>query len=197
MFQDHRSKKTNKLGFHDLCKIIDIGFTKDDIMAVDFHAHPFGINNSDDAMYVSVQGNQYYIKPRNWWMEQRARILITTTEALIAQVASRINKQDNRPHIRVHRLDDDAFISPDCIRLRRDRRASKEKINELVQDRLSSGMDFVITDMADGSEVSLSSHISARGRNDLKDKHISSVLTFLAQDEFCRLQYHCAEIRYL
>jgi hypothetical protein len=180
----------NKLGFHDLCRIIDIGFNKDDIMSVDFHSHPFGINNSDDAMYVRAHGNQYYIKAREWWMQQRARVLITTTEALVAQVASRINKQDDphwTPQIRVHRLDDDAFVSPDCIRLRRDKRASKDKINELVQDRLSNGMDFVITDMADGSETNLSSHISARGRNDLKDKHISSVLTFLAQDEFCRL----------
>ncbi len=31
--------------------------------------------------------------------------------------------------------------------------------------------------------------VSARGRNDLQDKHISTILTFLAKDEYCRLNF--------
>lgn len=190
IFNDHGTKKMKKLGFHDLCRIINIGFAAEDLTTVDFHAHPFGINNSDDAMYIGTHGTGYYVKPRRWWMKQRARVLITTTEALVAKVASRINKNDDKhwiPQIKIHRLDDDEFVTPDSVRLRRDKRASKSKIDYLVQDRLADGIDFVISDMADGSHSVLSTHVSARGRNDLKDKHISTILTFLAKDEYCRL----------
>ncbi|WP_157946927.1 hypothetical protein [Thalassobius sp. I31.1] len=190
VFRDHGTKKMKKARFDDLCSIIDVGFTSDDIMTVDFHAHPFGVNNSDDAMYIKAHGDSYYVKPRSWWKDLKSRVMITTTEELVAQVASRINKTSDHkwiPQIRVHRLDDEEFVAPDCIRLRRDKRASKGKIDDLVQDRLADGMDFAISDMAQGSKSSVSSHISARGRNDLQNRNISTVLTFLSKDEFARL----------
>ncbi|MCG7492947.1 hypothetical protein [Thalassobius sp. Cn5-15] len=189
IFSDHGSDKMKTLGFHDLNQIIDIGFDSQDLISVDFHQHPFGINNTEDAMYLSSHGTSFYLKVRNWWFQQRARLLITTTEALVAQIARSIKNPNNptRAAIRVHRLDREEFTSSDSIRLRRDKRASKDKIDRLVQDRLGDGMDFVITDMANDLNGSVSSHISARGRNDLKQVNISTVLTFLAKDEYCRL----------
>ncbi|MBO9406182.1 hypothetical protein J7399_01985 [Shimia sp. R9_1] len=190
IFSEHGSDASKALGFHELCRIIDIGFTLDDEVRVDFDANPFGINNSDDAMYRSTNGSTYYVKARNWWTTQRARVLFTTTEALVAQVAHRINKSDRThwvPDIRVHRLDRDEFTTSDSIRLRRDRRASKANIDELVRDRLRGDKDFVITDMSSDHGSSVSTHVSARGRNDLQEANICTVLTFFAKDEYCRL----------
>lgn len=190
IFSEHGSDASKALGFHELCRIINAGFTSDDVVPVDFDANPFGINNSDDAMYRSTHGSTYYVKARNWWTTQRARVLFTTTEALVAQVAHRINKSDHThwvPDIRVHRLDRDEFTTSDSIRLCRDKRASKSKIDELIRDRLRGDKDVVITDMASDHGSSVSTHVSARGRNDLQEVNICTVLTFVAKDEYCRL----------
>lgn len=190
IFSEHGSDASKTLGFHELCRIINAGFTSDDVVPVDFDANPFGINNSDDAMYRSTHGSTYYVKARNWWTTQRARVLVTTTEALVAQVAHRINKSDHThwvPDIRVHRLDRDEFTTSDSIRLCRDIRASKSKIDELIRDRLRGDKDFLITDMASDHGSSVSTHVSARGRNDLQEANICTVLTFVAKDEYCRL----------
>lgn len=190
IFSEHGSDASKALGFHELYRIINAGFTSDDVVPVDFDANPFGINNSDDAMYRSTHGSTYYVKLRNWWSTQRARVLFTTTEALVAEVAHRINKSDHThcvPDIRVHRLDRDEFTTSDSIRLCRDRRASKSKIDELVRERLRGDKDFAITDMASDHGSFVSTHVSARGRNDLQEVNICTVLTFLAKDEYCRL----------
>ncbi|UTS82232.1 hypothetical protein OL67_003336 [Phaeobacter piscinae] len=190
ILNDHGSVYMKGLGFHALCRIIDIGYDTADLNTVDFHAHPFGINNKDDAMYVSTHGSQYYLRPKNWWVQQNCRVLITTTEALVAQVARWINKGGERiwvPQIRVHRLDGEEFLAADYIKLRREKGASKKGIGGLVRDMLDNGADHIITDMANNASVNVSTHISSRGRNDLQDKNIRTILTFLAKDEYARL----------
>lgn len=88
----------------------------------------------------------------------------------------------------MRRTDNEEFVSPDSVRLICDKQASKSKIDALVADRLGSGFDFVISDMMTGGlESRVSSHVSARGRNDLQDKNISTILRFLSQEEYCKL----------
>ena len=119
-------------------------------------------------MYRKLDGVGYYVRPKSWWHDLRARICITTTEAHVAAVAKSMQDGAGIPSFRVHHFDNPACFPIDAVPLRLDWAARKDDIadlaTQLATDR-DDPVDLVITDMAKGPFTM--THDGARGRNDL------------------------------
>ncbi len=178
----------SEIGFHRINEVADLNFGHDDIVHVDFHAMPFGVANKPDALYRAAHGRAVYVRDQTWWSKLKARVVFTTTETLPADVAAAIFAQSSPRRGRVVRWDGDAFFPRDHVRLKVETRANKKKIDDLVTDILTDPnqqTDLIISDMASGPQVM--SHARARGSNNLSDKDLASVLTYIGEVEYMEL----------
>lgn len=187
-FKTRASVEQKEFGFDNILSVIDAGFQPEHLIVVDFEKLPFGRDNHDEGLYKGKSGAGIYVKEKSWWFDTRARISVTTTESLVAEIAGRLFDADGCKAFRVERWDGEQFFYKDEIELIPDNRACKAHIQDLVDDVLTDPNDpteVVITDMAKGGDVY--SHHKARGRNDLDGKNISTVLTFIGGEEYAKL----------
>jgi hypothetical protein len=188
VFMDQASDGLKEIGFYDTISIIDANFQTEHRVVVDFERLPFGRDNTDEGLYKGKTGSAIYLKEKSWWLDTRARIAVTTTESLVAEVASQLRDADGRKVFHVERWDSEQYASSDVLELILDTRACRKRIQELAEDVLADLTDpteVIITDMAEGENIY--THLSARGRNDLDDKNITTVLTFIGGDEYAKL----------
>lgn len=210
----HRSVKS-KIGggpnFDDCCGFIDADFTDEDRQSVVFDRFPFGKDNTEEGIYRSKNGEAVYIKTRDWWIRCRSRVVITTTEKLPVSIISGLrwpnpmhsveaDGQENSERqaemavssrmlgFNILPLDHDSILPPEHLRMRRDVRASKTRVRELTLELLSEdhgGFDLVITNEVKNSRVM--NHATTKGRNDLTDKRIATIITYIGPDHYAEL----------
>jgi hypothetical protein len=85
-------------------------------------------------------------------------------------------------------LDHDAVVPPEHLTMKLDVRASKQRVNELTLELLSEehgGFDLVITNEVKNSRVM--NHSKSKGRNDLADKRIATIITYIGPDHYAEL----------
>lgn len=179
------------MNFHKCMTIIDARFKPEDQVPVDFNRYPFGIENSDRSIFKGTDGQIIYIKQQDWWKRLRARIAITTTERLPVQVLKALSWEGNRQTLErfaVLELDREETFPIEHLAVELNASASKTEVGKLAVQLLTApldAVDVVITNYATGSGVF--SHKAARGRNDLADKNIATILTFIGPDQYSAL----------
>lgn len=177
-----------EIGFHRINELADLNFGPGDVFNVDYNAIPFGVAHKADALYLRSHGQVVYLRSKTWWTDLKSRVVFTTTEALPAGVAAAIFASSTPRCGRVVRWDGDQFFPRDPVQLKIDDRANKKNIAELATDVLSDPTrpaDVVIADMVKG--VDIMSHVSARGSNGLRDKHLATTLTSIGEREYMEL----------
>ncbi|WP_282059474.1 hypothetical protein [Roseobacter litoralis] len=194
-FINQASDDLCEIGFYHVKRIVEAGFQPEDRVVLDYDVLPFGEENTEDSLYRGQSGNVIYIRPRDWWYRTKARICVATTEQLVAEIAGQLRNDAGDRVFRVERWDEDRFFPIDNHLLILDRQARKKDIQNLVDTVLADSENptqLVISDMATGEHVH--THASARGRNDLDDKHITTVLTFIGPAEYAVL--NAVAVRY-
>lgn len=176
------------VGFHEMLEIAAANFSECDKVQVDFWAAPFGRDNHENGIYRSQSGQTIYIKPKDWWFRTRSRIVMTTTEQLIVDLANSLVDDAGKQAFRIELWDIPSVFNADPIILKVDSRACSRNVQELADSLLSDQIapaDVIITDIARGPRIV--SHISAQGRNDLTQANIATILTHMSPDEFAKL----------
>lgn len=180
--------RTKDMNFHKLTEIIKAGFKLEDQVAVDFNRFPFGVENSDESMFKATDGKVIYVKPKDWWPRLRARVVITTTERLPVEVIRTLSwsgYQGRSERFAVLALDREVTFPVEHLSVELNADASKSKVQGLVTRLLNDPddpVDAVITNYVTGTNIY--SHKGARGRNDLADKNIATILTFIGAGQY-------------
>jgi hypothetical protein len=78
--QTQQNAENSPVTFEEVLQIHEIGYTDQDLRVVEPALEPFGINNSPESPYLSIKGQQYYAKLRDWWEHVRYKLTVTTTE---------------------------------------------------------------------------------------------------------------------
>lgn len=187
-FKNHACGDMHELGFHRINELADLNFGPSDVTHVDFHALPFGVANSDDALYKRADGEPVYIREKNWWSGQRARVVFTTTESLPANLAEAIFAQPSTRRGQIIRWDDAKYYRPDPVQLKIDDRANKTHVDELATEILDNPddlTDLVISDMVTGPNII--THSRALGSNNLRSRNITTILTSIGERQYMEL----------
>lgn len=180
--------KPKDMNFHTFTKINEARFKPEDQVTVDFNRFPFGVENSDRSMFKATDGNVIYLKPKDWWERLRARIVITTTERMPVEVIRKLSwsgHQDRSERFAVLALDREETFPVEHLSVELSEDASKSKVQGLVTRLLNDPddpVDTVITNYNTGTNIY--SHKAARGRNDLADQNIATILTFIGGEQY-------------
>lgn len=183
--------KPQGMNFHKCMTIIGARFRPEDRVSVDFNRYSFGIENSDRSIFRATHGQFIYLKQQDWWERLRARIVITTTERLPVEVVKTLCWSGQGRAVRrfaLLELDRDETFPTEHLTVQLDSDASKTGVANLAARLLYDPVDpvdVVITNYAVGSNIY--SHKAARGRNDLADKNIATILTFIGPDQYAVL----------
>jgi hypothetical protein len=187
-YADMAHNKPKDMTFHRFTKIDEARFKSEDQVAVDFKRFQFGVENSDDSMFKATDGQVVYLKPKDWWQRLRARIVITTTERLPVEVIRALpwtGYQGRPERFVILPLDREETFPVEHLSVELNADASKSKVQGLVTRLLNDPddpVDAVITNYATGTNIY--SHKAARGRNDLAEKNIATILTFMGSEQY-------------
>lgn len=185
--------KSLNLIFDDCSRIIRMNYKKKkDRYRVDAKRFPFGKGTNKKNIYAQRNGVEYYCKPKNWWHSLGCPVIILTTEDLPRTVFNKIDSKNNiarslslmnAPHLfqeHVPVIFDERARAPG--------NGKKPNCRGLAVELLNSGTDFVIGNKLKDISYPLPSptcpHISAKGRNDLKDKSIATILTYPSTEQY-------------
>ena len=179
-------------GFERTNDLIQMNFGTSDEVIVKHAAAPFGKDRNDRGIYKERDGKGIYIRPQSWWIDQRARTVMLTTERLPAAILESISKNDRTNAVNVRYWDDpEAFPNPSVPLIRSelassgpDSKAGGKKIQKLADQCVHEGY-HVIADVARGEKIT--TFQSARGRNDLKNSNIVSIYGYLSPTVYARL----------
>lgn len=208
----------NPPSFRHVQDVIGAKYRKRDLREVDTTFAPFGRDNTDQGLYTGQQGRKYYLRPHRWWDSLGARVVFLTTEQLPTELFSSIGRMDHnrrmakyeaesrkavqtgsasplppRPRFKAYSFDQTGTFLRDCVPLVLDSRSAKDqegkpKLSTLIEEIRAKCSDvFVITDNA-GNSTNICPHKTARGRNDLADRMIVSIFTYIGgaqYAEFC------------
>ncbi len=194
---------TADLTFDEVDELIRLKLTVKHRYHVDAASYPFGKGPADKNFYAKAHGATYYCRPYRWFNSLGCPVIILTTEDLPRLVGQSIARSSNpaKPFHTI-RLTETPHILPDRVQLRFDERARMARkadgeeeplasVIDLAKELLSDGYDFVISDglgaIGQPYEGSVSSHVSARGRNDLQGKKIASIMTYPSLEQYKRL----------
>lgn len=170
-----------KISFGRLMNIAEHAFKDEDRTTVDFDELPFGRDNTENGIYNATTGEVIYVRQQDWWAKVRARVVMTTTERMVAEITKKLLGPDQKRSFKVEEWDSQQVFQPDPIELRPDTRACSKEIQNLA-DELKESTDHTITDIAKlGHTIS---HDSARGRNDLTNKRLATILTFISPEQY-------------
>jgi len=180
------------MSFDDTLKIIEAHYGCDDQVVVDFAALPFGTDNKKDGLYTGTNGTVVYMKPKSWWGRSKARVVILTTERLPTKILETIkwkNKSSSNNDIQFHiaEWDRDYLFEAEFLPMVISGGANKAGVQELADSLLKVGdgaFGAVITDIAKGKNII--SYKKARGKNDLVDKDIATILMYIGSVRYSR-----------
>lgn len=207
----------NPPSFRHVQDVIGAKYRKRDLREVDTTFAPFGRDNTAQGLYTGQQGRKYYLRPHRWWDSLGARVVFLTTEQLPTDLFSSIGRMDHdrrmakyeaesrktvqtgsasplppRPRFKAYSFDQTGTFLRDCVPLVLDSRAAKDqegkpKLSALIEELRAKRSDvFVITDNA-GNSTNICPHKTARGRNDLAERMIVSILTYIGGSQYAEL----------
>lgn len=181
------------LNFDDCNRIIRMNYRKKkDRYSVNAMRFPFGKGTNNKNIYAQRNGVEYYCKPKNWWHSLGCPVIILTTEDLPRTVFNKIDSRKN--NTRSLLLMNAPHLFQEYVPVIFDERARtpgddrKPNCRDLAVELLNSSTNFVIGNKLKEINSPLPSptcpHISAKGRNDLKDKCIATILTYPSMEQY-------------
>lgn len=200
-------KSRGRLGFDECDQIIRAQFRKKkDRYSVDAKRYRFGKGTEDKNIYAGADGERYYCKQRRWYHSLGCPVIILTTEDLPRLLVSSFNgssikKSPLRPdHIRILNLSNNRHLFQEIVPVVFDERTrmpgkrkngDKPTVIDLAVELLEGPIDFVISNglkkIDEMHKDNVTSHKDARGRNDLHDKAIATLVTYPGVDEYKQL----------
>jgi hypothetical protein len=191
-FDNLADQAPDEMGFDKTLKVIEANFGVDDQVVVDFAALPFGTDNKKDGLYNGKHGTVIYMKPKTWWHQCKGRIVILTTERLPTRIIesfrwSNNNSDSDDVGFKLALWDRDYLYPTESLPMALSNQANSKGIQELADSLLDSdgdAFDEIISDVAEGDNIT--AHKTARGKNDLKEKNIATILTYLDPHRYCK-----------
>lgn len=179
--------------FDDCTNIIRIKYKKKkDRCAVDAKQFTFGKGNTDKNIYAQRHGKEYYLKTRQWWKFLGCPVIILTTEDLPRTIFGKIDHGEYQT--RSLSLMNAPYLFQEYVpvvfdeRARSPREDAKPNCRDLAGELLSGNTDFVIGNklkyLEPNAPTRTCSHMSAKGRNDLKSKSIATIITYPAIEQY-------------
>lgn len=190
------------LTYEDIDGLIRLKLQAKHRHTVDTKRYPFGKGTDEFNIYAKTHGDAYYCKALRWPRSLGCPVIILTTEDLPRLIAKGINRDNSKSKFSIINLTDTPHLFRDTVPLVFDERARmprKDKsdsklllsVKNLAVELLDDGFDFVISDGLGGIDQSLrgqvSSHRSARGRNDLEGQRIATILTYPGPSQYSEL----------
>lgn len=198
-----KSDADAKLGFEDIDRLIRLKLQAKNRCTVDSKRYPFGKGTDEHNIYARVHGDAYFCKALRWPQSLGCPVIILTTEDLPRLVAKGITRDSSsKAKFTIINLTETPKLFRDTVPLVFDERARIKRkgdhksdplpsVQNLAEDLLDDGFDFVISDGLSGIDKSLrdqvSSHRSAQGRNDLEGQRIATILTYPGVGQFSDL----------
>jgi hypothetical protein len=210
-YSNHIATAPEEISFSRFMEIVDCRFRPGDLRSV--IALPFGRDNKANGLYTGQQGKEFYIRQRRWWQSLDARLIMLTTEETPTEIAKAIAwerpaKQGEgapkKESFKVFEFDAAGFVRhrvPVILdkRAARDRNLGRpnaqKKVSALIEQIRSFDTSiYVVSDNVDHL-VRTVPHVSARGRNDLDEENIVTIIKYLSGDVFARLSLLAAEFK--
>jgi hypothetical protein len=179
-------------------EILHSGYEEDDLVSARTDRFPF---DDDRGMYKERLGDSYFVRPREWWTRLAPTTLLTT-ELVPAQIVEAFRLQSTQREAENSAVgcpdalndDGDGVVEPyrvfrfdrpglfkDFVFVENHRDAKRETLPGLVRRYVERFPDTaVISDMIGGrvdDKVEVTTHLSARGSNDLHDRDIIAFYT--------------------
>jgi len=187
--------KDRTLSFEEMDAIIRLKLQPKHRFSVDVQRFPFGKGTDSQNIYAQSHGTTYYCRPTRWPQSLGCPVIILTTEDLPRLVARSITRdKTTKSKFTIINLTDTPHLFRDTVPLVFDERARmprlqkkegiepKQSVVDLAEELLANGFDHVISDGLARIDKSLAdrvtSHVSARGRNDLQGSRIATILTY-------------------
>jgi hypothetical protein len=189
-FQDLRYENPDILKgkhYHDFDELMRLDLKKLKAVKVDFDASPFGSDNTENGLYKHFSGRKYYVGARGWVSRTNARFAFLTTEALMTEVVSAVfHKHVGKPLFCID-ADNIPSIYPVQVPVIFDHRANKKRIGSLAKEILKENAEAeIIADMVKKMDR-VTTFQGAKGRNDLKERDIYIILTYLNGEKYAEL----------
>ena len=187
-------RSENEFTFDECDNIIRTRFADDDRYEVDCMRFPFGKGSPESNIYAQCHGDAYYCKPQRWFTSLNCPIVILTTEDLPRAVMNGIKGQlAIGRRVKTINMTQTPHLFQEVVPLVFDERArsprdSKESVVDMAVELIDLGFDYVIGNRLDDlKEVypgQTMSHKAARGRNDLADKQLATLVTYPSTTEY-------------
>ena len=179
-------------------EILHAGYEEDDLVSVTTDRFPF---DDDRGIYKERLGDAYFVRPRGWWSRVAPTTLLTT-ELVPAQIVEALRFQSIQQEVenggasssnnvtddgdgvvepyRVFRFDRPGLFEG-IVYVENHRDAKRKTLPNLVNRYIGQYPDaVVISDMLGGrldNKVEVTTHLSARGSNNLHERDIVAFYT--------------------
>lgn len=190
-------KPNSKLSFDKCNQIIRMKYNNtDDLGTVHAKKYPFGKGDEYHNIYSLCDGNKHYCKELRWLDGLGCSVIILTTEDLPKQMFAAICRKENKTY-RYLDFTLTPYLFNDAVPVTFDESArsprdedvtNKLSCVDLATKLLNNEADFVIsnslTKIDDSLKAKVSTHETAKGRNDLSDKNIATIISYPAVEQY-------------
>jgi len=189
-----QGRLVTEFGFDECDNIIRTRFGDDDRYQVDCKRFAFGKGKNDKNIYAQSHGDVHYCKPHRWFTSLGCPVVILTTEDLPRAVMKGIKTNvEDEPRITIVNMTHTPHLFQEVVPLVFDERArsprkGKKSVTDLAVELIETGFDCVIGDRLDTLRETYPgqtmTHVAARGRNDLADKRLATLVTYPSIDVY-------------
>jgi hypothetical protein len=161
---------------------------------VNFHAIPYGRDNSDSGIYRGQNGKPFYLGVQQWlaWMTGRRNFL--TTERLMTEVVRAAYRKQvmsghdkRKARLVCARIDPPSELFPISVPVCIDKRASGRRAADLAREITEANSNaYVICNGVKDNDRVLTFQ-KAKGANHLADRDIYIIVTHLNPDHYAEL----------
>ena len=152
----------------------------------------FGNDRNERGIYKAEDGSVYYLGVQEWVFKSIGNRNYLTTEDLAVEILRDIYARMtlDRSNIRfLHHssINPSDALFPINVPVKIDRRAGKKNLDALIKELLDENPDaYIICNGAEAHDRVLT-YQAAKGRNDLFDRDIYIVVTYLAPEQYMEL----------
>lgn len=178
--------KPDEMTFDHFRKILKMDFRKKDLVAVDAAKAPFGVGRNN--LYLDQHGAEFYLRARHWRSALGARIVYLTTEELPTRVAQAVYQGEGKG-LSVLDLRFPKELPNSAASVWVTKLAKAAGLRKLVERLRADEPDlFLITDGRERLELANAcTLVSSRGRNDLSDRDIATIIMPPHPDQYAKL----------
>jgi hypothetical protein len=197
-------EQEHSMTFEECRRIIAEGYSQDDVRRVNTTGIEFGNDHDETGLYRGQNGSEFILRPRRWWDALGGQVIVLTTEEIPTRIAESLRFKVNRTDsatgkitpadskFRVLRFDQvSGFLTETALLVLDDRAAAdrpdKPRISALASEiHEKHPGTMIISDGLGGSPGTITHH-RGKGRNDLWDRDLVTVLMYLSPDVYARL----------